>query len=299
MNHEISKRIEGGNSIVNIYTDGKSWEIEKIYRKENSDWLRRIKREINALKLLKRVEFKYVPELVSYCEEKGSIKTTFLEGVNIKCEELSESMLRQIIMINSQLKYNRIKKHAQGIEEASDCFLSSKKFVEKLEIQLDELRHRMSAEYDDSAEKLNFIEELKSRLLSSQDRVIMEMGLTDKVFSFSDYGLHNCINKMGKLYFFDFEHSGWDDPAKGYCDWILRPNGGLRLVKSRELLESISKEHEGENMVNRIKQIMPIIGIKWMVIYMRYRKKIGEEYDIVKMKEVNTRIIEKIKRLID
>ena len=25
----------------------------------------------------------------------------------------------------------------------------------------------------------------------------------------------------------DFEHSGWDDPSKQLCDWVLRPDGGF------------------------------------------------------------------------
>ena len=282
MNRNIEKRIEGGNSIVNLYTDGDCKLVEKIYKKQNNDWMQRLKREVNALKLLKEINIEYVPQLISYDENEGIIKTSFLEGQKIKDGELSQDMLRQIIEINTNLEYTKIIEKSKNIEYASDSILNPKEFIYTLESQLRKLKEGLCLD-DKSKERKEFIEELRKNLQTSQKKFIQEGLKCEKVFSFSDYGLHNCINKKGKLYFFDFEHSGWDDPSKGYCDWILRPNGGLGDKKAKELIQAISMNDKTGGILERMSHIMPVIGIKWMVIYIKYRKKLGEQIDIEKI----------------
>ena len=46
------------------------------------------------------------------------------------------------------------------------------------------------------------------------------ISIPNRILSPSDFGLHNTISKKNKLYFFDFEYFGWDDPIKLICDFF-------------------------------------------------------------------------------
>ena len=43
----------------------------------------------------------------------------------------------------------------------------------------------------------------------------------------SDFGFHNVIKKKKKLFFFDFEYAGMDDPVKLISDFICQPDHKL------------------------------------------------------------------------
>ena len=65
---------------------------------------------------------------------------------------------------------------------------------------------------------------------------------------------NNIIIKKGKIYFIDFEYSGWDDPAKLYCDFILQPK-----IQIPELYNNLLKKHLISN--NYINNYEPRINI--------------------------------------
>ncbi len=84
----------------------------------------------------------------------------------------------------------------------------------------------------------------------------------------ADFGFHNAIkNTGGKLYFFDFEYFGWDDPVRLTADTLLHPGMTLDedcLLRFRQGMLDIFKADEA--FEQRLLQLLPLYGIRWILI---------------------------------
>ena len=84
----------------------------------------------------------------------------------------------------------------------------------------------------------------------------------------SDFGFHNVIRRAdGSFCFLDFEHAGWDDPAKLVADFVLQPEAPLSDLAARrfvELLESAAPF--GDAIGRHAGQILLTQKCKWTAI---------------------------------
>jgi thiamine kinase-like enzyme len=56
------------------------------------------------------------------------------------------------------------------------------------------------------------------------------------IVSPSDLGFHNILKYKKKLYFYDFEYAGLDDPIKLICDFFWHPGNNMsKKLKDRFL----------------------------------------------------------------
>jgi len=89
-----------------------------------------------------------------------------------------------------------------------------------------------------------------------------------RVLSPSDFGFHNALRaEDGGLVFLDFEHFGWDDPAKTISDFLLHPAMGL----SRDLGRLFTREMRNHladdpHLAPRLEALFPLYGLKWCLI---------------------------------
>ncbi len=89
-----------------------------------------------------------------------------------------------------------------------------------------------------------------------------------RILSPSDFGFHNALRADdGGLVFLDFEHFGWDDPAKTISDFLLHPAMGLNRdlgrLFSQRLLERLA---EDGHLAPRLEALFPLYGLKWCLI---------------------------------
>jgi hypothetical protein len=84
----------------------------------------------------------------------------------------------------------------------------------------------------------------------------------------SDFGFHNVIRRDdGSLCFLDFEHAGWDDPAKLVADFILQPEARLCSESAERFLEVLGEsEPFGEGIRKRVRETLAIQRCKWTMI---------------------------------
>ena len=88
------------------------------------------------------------------------------------------------------------------------------------------------------------------------------------VFSPSDFGFHNVlVADDGRFVFIDFEHAGWDDPAKLCADFLIQPE----CMLSRELRVSFLDEMAsggcfGVDLARRTQALLPLQAAKWTLI---------------------------------
>jgi hypothetical protein len=84
----------------------------------------------------------------------------------------------------------------------------------------------------------------------------------------ADFGFHNTIrDQTGKLYFFDFDYFGWDDPVKLTADFLLHP--AMKLSQSDKarfrhgMAEAVADD---PGFRARLDRHLPIYRIRWALI---------------------------------
>jgi len=84
----------------------------------------------------------------------------------------------------------------------------------------------------------------------------------------SDFGFHNIIRREdGSLCFIDFEHAGWDDPAKLIADFIVQPEAPLSESDIDVLFGALGGGLPfGHNIRGRVAEILMIQKCKWTAI---------------------------------
>jgi len=84
----------------------------------------------------------------------------------------------------------------------------------------------------------------------------------------SDFGFHNVIRREdGSLCFLDFEHAGWDDPAKLVADFILQPEARLAEPAARRFIQSLgSAAPFNAGLKSRVSEILMAQKCKWTAI---------------------------------
>jgi Ser/Thr protein kinase RdoA (MazF antagonist) len=84
----------------------------------------------------------------------------------------------------------------------------------------------------------------------------------------SDFGFHNVVRREGgSLCFIDFEHAGWDDPAKLVADFILQPEAPLGSSQTRMLVTKLQGAPPfGPDLGRRAMALLPVQKVKWAAI---------------------------------
>ena len=79
---------------------------------------------------------------------------------------------------------------------------------------------------------------LKNNIIKESYKKILIKNL---ILSPSDFGFHNSLFRNNKLFFFDFEYAGWDDPIKLMCDFILNPDYKISSKNEIFFIEKFKK----------------------------------------------------------
>ena len=83
----------------------------------------------------------------------------------------------------------------------------------------------------------------------------------------SDFGFHNVIKKKKKLFFFDFEYAGMDDPVKLISDFICQPDHKLSKKQGQFFYNNILKIFPRRKEIERrLKAVIYIHRIKWCCV---------------------------------
>jgi thiamine kinase-like enzyme len=92
-----------------------------------------------------------------------------------------------------------------------------------------------------------------------------------RTLSPSDIGFINAIKTpYNQWVFLDFEYAGWDDPAKMIADAIHHP--GIPIPETLHQIfinDTLSWLEDSENIALRIKNIFPLVGLKWCLIILK------------------------------
>ena len=89
-----------------------------------------------------------------------------------------------------------------------------------------------------------------------------------KIFSPGDFGFHNAIRRLqGDIVFFDFEYSGFDDPAKTVADIFLQPEQPVDFAYWHGFCHELAERVELElAFALRANALLPLFAVKWSCI---------------------------------
>lgn len=197
----------------------------------------------------------------------------FVDGRNLKPEEVDASHVEQAIAFVTDVNRHRQSTEAASIPDAAESCFSYQEHLDCIERRIHRLNSLQVADSLDQELKewlQTDLEPIWSELSFSIERGIASNEHTKKlpqderILSPSDFGFHNALlEETGRLRFFDFEYAGWDDPAKLVCDFYWQP----RCPAPRETLPLWYAHGSlfggGEGLRLRVNRLLPIYGIKW------------------------------------
>ncbi len=91
---------------------------------------------------------------------------------------------------------------------------------------------------------------------------------TEYALSPSDFGFHNVlVRPSGQWAFLDFEHAGWDDPAKLVADFFLQPECPLDQGLQEAFLGALQSHRIfAEDLPERVFRLLPLQAVKWTAV---------------------------------
>ena len=95
----------------------------------------------------------------------------------------------------------------------------------------------------------------------------------DLQISPSDFGFHNALKTQNGPIFFDFEFSGWDDPAKTVIDFFLQPKVPVSKAYFERITNGFCLRLSKEELLVRIDCLHSILRVKWICIILNILNK--------------------------
>jgi hypothetical protein len=206
-----------------------------------------------------------VPALLAHDEACRAILFDYIKGEAVSAPEEGniEELARFLVESNASHILERARQ--VGLPMASESGICTSDHWRCAVDRLDALLGSARAD-DVTAEMHDF---LRSEVQPALDALKPSDGsAAGPCLSPSDFGFHNVIRRDdGSLCFLDFEHAGWDDPAKLVADFILQPEALLCSESAECFLESLGEsEPFGRDIRNRVRETLAIQKCKWTVI---------------------------------
>lgn len=166
-------------------------------------------------------------------------------------------------------------------QDASDSYSSLLGHIENINERLNlfDVNHLPSDKIKNSQIILNLLKIKWQILLSgalnyiSNNKSIVSIEKSYYILSPSDFGFHNAIVNKRSIFFIDFEFSGWDDPGKLYCDFILQPKIHIPkkfhlVIKNSLLSTEYIKIYDA-----RLHWLYELLKFKWIIIQLSFLNK--------------------------
>lgn len=235
----------------------------------------RFSTETTAYKYLWENGIRSIPKLIKADRKRGYILFQYISGEIIETVHIRKEDIDQAVAFLSKLRGLALKTGSTVLPDASEASFTVAGIIANLEARLARL-------YDvESNRQLELF--LKQEFRPTYDSVIAKTILSleksdiafddpidkkNKTLSPSDFGFHNAVkDSNGKIYFFDFEYFGWDDPAKTIADFMLHP--AMQLSDSMRhyfYCEALQAFRDIKSLEQRIQIVCPLYVIKWCLI---------------------------------
>jgi hypothetical protein len=254
----------------------------KFYFQDGSGGQSRLDREFAGLQFLADNQIQYLPHPIVADRARGCAIYEYIPAARLAIEEVDEECIGQVVEFVQALRDLSLRTDNRDLPMASEACFSLAAVVDNIRQRL----HRLTTlpKLDEAYILLHkFLAEefepcLRDLIQHNNDRKKQwsiapteELTLRERVLSPSDFGFHNILRRHdGRLFFLDFEHFGWDDPAKLISDFLLHPHELMALEESLKIhfvdqvLSCFSSRTD--SLIERLEMVYPLYALKWCMI---------------------------------
>lgn len=271
---------EGRNSkVYKLTCENSTHYTAKLYFLHSLDERSRLAVEYSSQKFLWENGVKCIPRPIAEDRNGGYAVYEYIDGNIISSKEVTNSDIDIAVEFLATLKELTTREGSYSLPSASEACFSVQAIVNNIEQRLSKLRtlskgegkHKGLDEFLNNELIPSFNEVIrwcKSSLKRSGMSFISVLSHEERTLSPSDFGFHNTLRKSnGQIVFLDFEHFGWDDPAKMISDFLLHPAMKLpESLKHRFVINILSCFNDRGNLTKRFEIVYPLFGIKWCMI---------------------------------
>jgi thiamine kinase-like enzyme len=283
--------IPGGinSEAYKICTDRGNEYFGKFYRRRKGDSRNRLATEFGAIVFLWQKGIKNIPEPLLASEEDGLAIYRFIKGSKIKPGEITKSDIDEAADFAIQVHSFTYSEGAGNQPIASEACFSIKEYIDCVDGRVSKLKqvikegfifNSLSTYLED--EFMPFFNIIKKEAERKAKNLGMDMDeklhKSKRTLSVSDFGFHNAIRSdSGKLFFFDFEYYGWDDPVKMIADFYLQLAVQVPAEYRVYFFKKVRGNYqEGIELEKRLSMIYPILGLKWCLIILNIFSRVDD-----------------------
>jgi len=195
-----------------------------------------------------------------------------IHGQKLSTDEVTAEDVQQCIEWCSGIQKARHHHEALDVALAADACLAIEDHITLVERRVNRL-----LEHGENHEEFQsfvsgaiapHVEELAARIREEAGAVLeIPLHMEHRVLSPSDFGFHNALkDEAGRLWFFDFEYAGWDDPAKLLCDFFCQPRVPVSLEHANDFIGALQQITGDAHLPERFRILLPLHAAKWACI---------------------------------
>jgi len=260
-NKQFTRIKFGRNNFVYTFKEKGKLKIYKIFRNKN-----RFHREINFLEYLKNKNINNIPKIDYFNIKKQYYVSNYIKGLKVKT--ISKKEITSCI--NFIKKINKKKKSFQNAVDSCWSISDHCNLVQKNLNMVKKIKFR-----DKKIENINIdssveFSKLKKKIKISTNDFYKKLKKKDCILSPSDFGFHNIKIYKNKLFFFDFEYSGLDDPKKLICDFFCQPDYLIDIKYLNYFAAKIIGNNKFAKEKILLMMLLKIHSIKWICILIKH-----------------------------
>jgi hypothetical protein len=201
---------------------------------------------------------------------------SFVAGRKLHPDEVNEDTVGQALDFILEANQSRATVRPDSIPLASEACFSVAKHLELISQRVARLQ-QVGTQTDVDAQVAAFVRDnlnpawqeiraaISARAGGGLEEVLPQPG---RCLSPSDFGFHNALLAAdGRLHFFDFEYSGWDDPAKLVCDFFCQPQIPVDAAHWERFVGTLDVAWSLDGaLAKRARLLLPAYRIKWCCI---------------------------------
>ena len=215
INHKITKKILRGKIV-----------LEKRYF-DNTEQLNRFNRELKFYEFCSKNNIINVPKLYEFSD--NSLIIEYIEGLSIP--NVNDNNLIFFSDFIAKLNNPNKKSLVEDLPIAGEAVLESKDLLINLEKRIEQVG--LQGKYHPPK-----FEYIANSILKNAIKVNHDIGSI--IANPSDFGVHNSLLYLEKIYFFDFEYSGRDSLLKCIMDFVLHPANNIKFSNIDKIINSFS-----------------------------------------------------------
>jgi len=270
----VDRLVAGRNSRVHRLEGGNRCVVVKQYFLEGTEPSPRQRREYRGLRFLWDSGVRTIPEALWNDFEQGALVLSFIKGTPAATSAISLTDIDAATDFLVTLRETAHRPGARDLDDATDAAFRLEDLTNGIKKRTDRLVQEGQAPTGLEASLRDLLEGAVPAAFTKASRHAnallghQTLGIEARTLSPSDFGFHNAIRTKAGLAFVDFEHFGWDDPAKTIADFVLHPGmniaANLRAAFVRGTLDRFSGFDPG--LAERTRLLGPLYAVKWSTI---------------------------------